>query len=98
MEDLNMDELIKYSRELRAKFLTDPYRPGYHFVVPEGLARPFDPNGCIYWKGKYKFGNIVAVSGPMQDAGKANITSSTSFRIATCRTEAIAGGMCPVLI
>ena len=53
MEDLNMDELIKHSRELRAKFLTDPYRPGYHFVVPEGLARPFDPNGCIYWKGKY---------------------------------------------
>ncbi len=53
MENLNMDELIKHSRELRAKFLTDPYRPGYHFVVPEGLARPFDPNGCIYWEGKY---------------------------------------------
>ena len=48
-----MDELIRHSRELRAKFLADQYRPGYHFVVPEGLARPFDPNGCIYWKGKY---------------------------------------------
>ena len=48
-----MDELTRHSRELRAKFLADPYRPGYHFVVPEGLARPFDPNGCIYWKGKY---------------------------------------------
>ena len=48
-----MDEIIRHSRELRAKFLADPYRPGYHFVVPEGLARPFDPNGCIFWKGKY---------------------------------------------
>jgi beta-fructofuranosidase len=53
MEEMNMDKLIRHSRELRNKFLADPYRPVYHFVVPEGLARPFDPNGCIYWKGKY---------------------------------------------
>jgi beta-fructofuranosidase len=53
MEEMNMDELIRHSRELRNKFLADPYRPVYHFVVPEGLARPFDPNGCIYWKAKY---------------------------------------------
>ncbi len=48
-----MDELIKHARELRDKFLADPARPTYHFVVPEGYARPFDPNGCIFWKGKY---------------------------------------------
>lgn len=48
-----MDELIKHSRELRNKFLLDPYRPYYHFVVPEGLALPFDPNGCVFWQGKY---------------------------------------------
>jgi sucrose-6-phosphate hydrolase SacC (GH32 family) len=48
-----MEELIKHSRELRAKFLADPHRPTYHFVALEGLAMPFDPNGCIYWKGKY---------------------------------------------
>ena len=53
MEDIRVDELIKHSRELRNKFLADPYRPTYHFVVPEGLARPSDPNGAIYWKGKY---------------------------------------------
>ncbi|MDQ1328110.1 MAG: beta-fructofuranosidase [Candidatus Poribacteria bacterium] len=53
MEEITMDELIRNSRELRNKFLADPYRPGYHFVVPEGLAMPFDPNGCIYWQGKY---------------------------------------------
>ena len=39
--------------ELREHLLSDPARPGYHFVVPEGLAIPFDPNGAIYWKGRY---------------------------------------------
>lgn len=53
MEVINMEELIKHARRLRAKFLTDRHRPGYHFVVPEGRAFPFDPNGCIYWKGRY---------------------------------------------
>jgi beta-fructofuranosidase len=49
----NINELINHSRELRAKLLSDPLRPTYHFVAPEGIAMPFDPNGCIYWKGKY---------------------------------------------
>jgi len=49
----NIDELINHSRELRAKLLSDPLRPTYHFVAPEGIAMPFDSNGCIYWKGKY---------------------------------------------
>ncbi len=53
MEEIMMNELIKSSRELRASFLADPYRPLYHFVIPEGIALPFDPNGCIYWKGRY---------------------------------------------
>ena len=41
------------ARALREKLLGDPYRPGYHFVTPEGSCMPFDPNGAIYWKGKY---------------------------------------------
>jgi beta-fructofuranosidase len=53
MEEKNIDELIKNSREFREKLLADPYRPRYHFTVPEGFAMPFDPNGCIYWNGKY---------------------------------------------
>ena len=36
-----------------SKILSDPSRPGYHFVIPEGLGMPFDPNGAIYWKGRY---------------------------------------------
>jgi beta-fructofuranosidase len=48
-----MDELIQSARTLRETFQKDPYRPAYHFVIPEGNAMPFDPNGAIFWKGKY---------------------------------------------
>jgi len=48
-----VNSLVKSSRELRAKLLKDPYRPGYHIVTPEGLCAPYDPNGAIFWKGKY---------------------------------------------
>ncbi len=41
------------ARSLRERILSDPARPGYHFVIPEGVAMPFDPNGAIYWKGRY---------------------------------------------
>ena len=29
------------------------HKPTYHFSAPEGDCMPFDPNGCIYWKGKF---------------------------------------------
>lgn len=29
------------------------HRPQYHFVIPERSARPADPNGAIYWRGRY---------------------------------------------
>jgi beta-fructofuranosidase len=51
--EMTVDELIRGSRELREKLLRDPYRPQYHFATPEGSAMPFDPNGCIFWKGRY---------------------------------------------
>jgi beta-fructofuranosidase len=41
------------ARTLRERILSDPARPGYHFVIPEGVGMPFDPNGAIYWKGRY---------------------------------------------
>ena len=41
------------ARALREKLASDPHRPGYHFVIPEGTGMPFDPNGAIFWKGRY---------------------------------------------
>lgn len=40
-------------RRFRNHLLADPHRPTYHFVMPEDLAMPFDPNGAISWKGRY---------------------------------------------
>jgi beta-fructofuranosidase len=56
--ELNLQELVDNTRTLRELMQSDPYRPIYHFVAPEGHALPFDPNGAIYWKGKYHLGYI----------------------------------------
>lgn len=53
---MTLDQLeshINNTRELRSRLLTDKHRPRYHFVAPEGTCMPFDPNGAIYWKGRY---------------------------------------------
>ena len=46
-------QLISHTRALRDRLLADPHRPGYHFVSPEGISQPFDPNGAIFWQGRY---------------------------------------------
>ena len=51
--DSRREELIAQARELRAILLADPHRTRYHFVTLEGDCRPFDPNGAIFWEGKY---------------------------------------------
>jgi sucrose-6-phosphate hydrolase SacC (GH32 family) len=46
-------DTIQRNRWFRERLLLDPHRPGYHFVIPEGIGSPFDPNGAIFWKGRY---------------------------------------------
>jgi sucrose-6-phosphate hydrolase SacC (GH32 family) len=48
-----MVKLVEAQREFRNILLSDPHRPTYHFVNPEGRGMPFDPNGAIFWEGKY---------------------------------------------
>ena len=45
--------VVQSTRLLREKLLEDPYRPGYHFCVPEDNGLPGDPNGCFYANGRY---------------------------------------------
>ena len=47
------DTAAEQARGLRERLLADRSRAGYHFVMPEGVAMPFDPNGAIYWQGRY---------------------------------------------
>ena len=44
---------VQSARLLREKFMEDPYRPGYHFCVPEDNGMPGDPNGCFFANGRY---------------------------------------------
>jgi len=43
------------TRLYREKLLADPYRPGYHFAVPDGNGYPGDPNGAFFADGLYHF-------------------------------------------
>jgi beta-fructofuranosidase len=47
------DEVVRSTRLLRERFLADPYRPNYHFCVPEDMGMPGDPNGAFYHNGRY---------------------------------------------
>ena len=46
-------EIIRSTRLLRERFLADPYRPTYHFCIPEDYGMPGDPNGAFYQNGRY---------------------------------------------
>ncbi len=36
------------ARQYRERLMADPWRPRYHFCVPDGNGTPGDPNGCFY--------------------------------------------------
>ena len=48
-----IETAVEHTRLLREKFLSDPYRPGYHFVLPEDIGMPGDPNGAFFANGRY---------------------------------------------
>ncbi len=45
--------ILQNTRSFREKLLADPYRPAYHFCVPEDMGRPGDPNGAYFHNGVY---------------------------------------------
>lgn len=49
----DLQQMAGDARLLRERYLADPHRPGYHFVVPEGVHAPVDPNGALFWNGRY---------------------------------------------
>ena len=51
LEQLDTDELMLRFAESRRRLSSDPYRPLYHYVNPEGKLN--DPNGLCYWQGRF---------------------------------------------
>ncbi len=50
---MNNYEKSIIARQYRKAMLNDPYRPGYHFAVPDGNGIPGDPNGAFFGDGRY---------------------------------------------
>ncbi|MBQ7386784.1 MAG: glycoside hydrolase family 32 protein [Clostridia bacterium] len=48
-----MKESAIYARKYRETLLSDPYRPTYHFALPDGNGFPADPNGAFWYNGVY---------------------------------------------
>ena len=48
---LRQHPALRRFAESRQKLATDPYRPLYHFVSPEGRLN--DPNGLCFWQGQW---------------------------------------------
>ena len=48
-----MKDLRVSARIYREKLLGDPYRPGYHFAIPDGNGVPGDSNGAFFADGRY---------------------------------------------
>ncbi len=53
IEDPIPDAVVQSTRQLRERFLADPWRPRYHFCMPEDMGEPGDPNGAFYQNGRY---------------------------------------------
>jgi beta-fructofuranosidase len=51
LEQLQTDELTLRFAAARQSQSSDPYRPVYHYVNPEGPSN--DPNGFTYWQGRH---------------------------------------------
>ena len=45
--------VIQSTRAYRERLLADPYRPAYHFCMPEDIGHPGDPNGAFFYNGRY---------------------------------------------
>jgi len=54
-----MDPNIPSEQSLRETLVSDPHRPRYHVVSMGGKCVPFDPNGALFWKGRYHLMLIV---------------------------------------
>ena len=77
------DVLAENARSLRERILSDPARPAYHFVMPEGVAMPFDPNGAIYWKAA-----ITSSTSSRTPGWASGPTIGATCRARTCFTGA----------
>lgn len=53
VDSMDLSQAARSTRLFREKLLADPYRPGYHFTLPDDIGMPGDPNGAFFANGRY---------------------------------------------
>lgn len=70
MKELETNPLLLRFKKSRKELSTDPYRPIYHYVNPEGRLN--DPNGLCFWQGNWHlFYQAYPLEDPRQHWGHA---------------------------
>lgn len=67
-ESVSLPERILQARSLREHLQADPWRPAVHFTPPEGFFN--DPNGLIFWRGRYHMFYLARTPVPGTDKGE----------------------------
>lgn len=77
--ELANNPMLKYYKERRAETASDPLRPIFHYVNPEGKLN--DPNGLCFWRGQWHlFYQAYPLKDPRQHWGHAVSEDLTHWR------------------
>ena len=71
-----MSLCLPESQEIRHNFSGDRYRPSYHFLAPSNYMG--DPNGTIYWNGRYHLFYQYNPDGAYDDAKRMHLGHASS--------------------
>ncbi len=77
--ELANNPMLKYYEEMRAETVSDPLRPIFHYVNPEGKLN--DPNGLCFWQGQWHlFYQAYPLKDPRQHWGHTVSDDLTHWR------------------
>lgn len=80
---------VKSARLLRERLLEDPWRPRFHFAIPEDLGMPGDVNACFHANGRYHLMYLYERTGVGFSFGHMSSADLVHWR---CHPDALSPG------
>ena len=84
-----LGDLVEHARAARALSGRPAPAARYHFLAPEGVCHPFDPQTCIFWNGRYHLFYAVQAKriGLWGHASSTDLLPAEVLRIDTSRSS-----------